>query len=133
MNHLFLSLLFGLSTHTVVAQVNQPSSFTDSAKYPVYRGNDLGLTFPSAKQAGTLRVWAPTAQAVYVRLYRAGIGGVATAKHSMHRGQQGTWTLSLPAGTTGYYTVQGVIDGQNHAEVADPYARAVGPNGRGLG
>src|SRR5687767_9048393 len=38
---------------------------TDYSKYPVYTGNDLGLTYTKTKSV--FKIWAPTAQAV--RLY----------------------------------------------------------------
>ena len=98
------------------------------SQYPFYQGPDLGLTFDRAGQ-GTLRVWAPTAEALRLRLYAAGAGGAATATHAMQRGPSGTWTLALPAGTTGFYTVQATIGGREMAAVADPYVRAVGVNG----
>ena len=99
------------------------------SQYPVYQGPDLGLTFDLAGQ-GTLRVWAPTAEALRLRQYAAGAGGAATATHDMQRGPAGTWQLSLPPGTSGFYTVQATIAGRELAEVADPYVRAVGVNGR---
>ncbi|GAA4496258.1 type I pullulanase [Hymenobacter ginsengisoli] len=98
------------------------------SQYPFYQGPDLGLTFDREGQ-GTLRVWAPTAEALRLRLYAAGAGGAATATHPLAHSASGTWTLTLPAGTTGFYTVQATIGGRDMAEVADPYARAVGVNG----
>jgi pullulanase len=98
------------------------------SRYPFYQGPDLGLTFDHDGQ-GTLRVWAPTAEALRLRQYAAGAGGAATATHAMQRGPSGTWTLALPPGTTGFYTVQATIGGREMAEVADPYVRAVGVNG----
>ena len=98
------------------------------SRYPVYQGPDLGLTFDRAGQ-GTLRVWAPTAAALRLRQYAAGAGGAALATHAMQRGPAGTWQLSLPPGTAGFYTVQATINGREMAEVPDPYARAVGMNG----
>ncbi len=111
-----------------------PAPMTDAARYPLsqypfYQGPDLGLTFNQLGQ-GTLRVWAPTAGALRLRLYAAGAGGAATATHELQRGPSGTWAATLPAGTTGFYTVQATIAGREMAEVADPYARAVGVNGR---
>ncbi|AMR29879.1 hypothetical protein A0257_20405 [Hymenobacter psoromatis] len=99
------------------------------SRYPFYQGPNLGLTFDRAGQ-GTLRVWAPTAAALGLRLYAAGAGGAALATHAMQRGPAGTWQLALPAGTDGFYTVQATIEGRKMAEVPDPYARAVGVNGR---
>ena len=97
------------------------------ANFPTYLGPDLGLTWRGPR--ATLRVWAPTADALYLRLYAAGTDGSATATHAMAKGEGGTWTYALPAGTTGFYTVQATIAGKALAEVPDPYAHAVGLNG----
>ena len=97
--------------------------------YPFYHGPDLGLTFDRLGQ-GTLRVWAPTADALSLRLYAAGTGGAPPLIFNMRRSHSGTWLLALPPGTTGFYTVQATIAGRARAEVPDPYARAVGVNGR---
>jgi pullulanase len=141
----FLPLLFVFSSVLPVALAQTqpkiktkntstaPATYADAARYPLsqypfYQGPDLGLTFDRDGQ-GTLRVWAPTAEALRLRLYAAGTGGAATATHQLARSTSGTWTLTLPAGTTGFYTVQATIGGKALAEVADPYARAVGVNG----
>ncbi len=100
----------------------------DFTKYPTYNGPDLGLTWRGPQ--ATLRVWAPTAEALHLRLYAAGTGGPARANYRMSRAEGGTWTYALPAGTTGFYTVQATIGGRLRAEVADPYAHAVGLNGQ---
>ena len=105
-----------------------PVPTPDYGIYPTYLGPDLGLTWRGP--LATLRVWAPTAQALTLRLYTAGTGGPAQAAHAMRRAEGGTWTYSLPSGTTGFYTVQATIDGVKKAEVADPYAHAVGLNGQ---
>ena len=99
----------------------------DYATYPTYLGPDLGLTWRGPQ--ATLRVWAPTADALRLRLYVAGTGGIPTAAYAMTKAEGGTWTYALPAGTAGFYTVQATIGGKALAEVADPYAHAVGLNG----
>ncbi|MVN75052.1 type I pullulanase [Hymenobacter sp. HMF4947] len=125
----FLLLFFVLATPLLTkAQTGTADDFP-LAKYPVYQGPDLGLTFDRTGQ-GTLRVWAPTAEEMRLNLYAAGVGGTATAVREMQPGGAGVWQATLPAGTTGFYTVQALIDGELRAEVADPYARAVGVNGR---
>jgi len=124
-----LFLLFVLATPLLSRAQTGPADPFPLAKYPVYQGPDLGLTFDRAGQ-GTLRVWAPTAEEVFVRLYPAGTGGSASTTVEMQPGPAGTWLATLPAGTTGFYTVQALIEGQLRAEVADPYARAVGVNGQ---
>ena len=100
----------------------------DFARYPTYTGPDLGLTWRGP--LATLRVWAPTAEALRLRLYAAGTGGTATAEYAMTKAEGGTWTYALPSGTAGFYTVQATIGGKTLAEVADPYVHAVGLNGR---
>ena len=102
----------------------------DFDSYPIYHGPDLGLTFAPLGGPGTLRVWAPPAEALTLRRYADGTGGPPLETLPMARARLGTWTLTLPAGTTGFYTVQATIGGQARAEVPDPYARAVGLNGR---
>jgi len=100
----------------------------DFAQYPTYLGPDLGLTWRGDR--ATLRVWAPTAEALHLRLYAAGAAGAASAIFLMKKAEGGTWTHALPAGTAGFYTVQATIAGRKMAEVADPYAHAVGLNGQ---
>ncbi|GAB3844374.1 type I pullulanase [Hymenobacter terrigena] len=100
----------------------------DYSTYPTYLGPELGLTWRGLQP--TLRVWAPTASTLHLRLYAAGTGGPAKADFSMTKAEGGTWTYTLPVGTTGFYTVQATIGGKQMAEVADPYAHAVGVNGQ---
>jgi len=100
----------------------------DYSRYPTYTGPDLGLTWRNGQ--ATLRVWAPTAEALQLRLYNSGTGGTARAGFAMAKAEGGTWTYTLPAGTTGFYTVQATIAGKAMAEVADPYVHAVGLNGQ---
>ncbi|WP_035561878.1 type I pullulanase [Hymenobacter sp. IS2118] len=119
----FLLLLVLLSA----ALAAPAQSLPDFASYPVYHGPDLGLTWRGGR--ATLRVWAPTADALRLRLYVAGTGGIPTADYAMTKAQAGTWTYALPAGTTGFYSVQATIKGKQMAEVVDPYAHAVGLNG----
>ena len=112
----------------VLLSPTSPSPLPDYASYPIYHGPDLGLTWHGGQ--ATLRVWAPTAEALHLRLYATDTGGPVRAEYTMKRVDGGTWIYPLPAGTTGFYTVQATIAGRDMAEVADPYARAVGLNGQ---
>lgn len=125
-----LILLFFVvgTSHLAQAQPDPAEAFPLRA-YPFYPGPDLGLTFDRLGQ-GTLRVWAPTAEALRLRQYAAGTGGAPTSTLDMQRGPSGTWRLALPPGTGGFYTVQATIGGRARGEVPDPYARAVGVNGQ---
>jgi pullulanase len=107
----------------------QPKGTPDFSTYPTYNGPDLGLTFQGGR--ATLRVWAPTASGLRLKLYKEGTGGEAVASYAMRADQGGTWVYALPAQLPGrFYTVQATIDGHQMAEVADPYVHAVGLNGR---
>lgn len=87
----------------------------------------LGAAYTHA--GTTLCVWAPTAQAVDVRLYAAGDGGFLQAQLPMTPGGHGVWTLYLPGDRAGqYYTYLVTVDGESR-ETPDPYARAAGLNG----
>ncbi len=101
----------------------------DYADWPVYEGGDLGLSWSRA--ASRLRVWAPLAEGVTWRLYRADLGGDAVETVALRRSAEGTWTGTLPGNWDGwYYTVQAHFADGTRAEVPDPQARAVGRNGR---
>ena len=80
--------------------------------------------------AGTrLRLWAPTAQAVTVRLYRRGDGGSSMGPLPLQRNGHGVWSIWLPGDQHGrYYTFDVTVDGVTR-QTGDPYARAAGVNG----
>ncbi len=121
-----LQLLLLVLLPALAAPVTPP--LPDFASYPVYHGPDLGLTWRGPQ--ATLRVWAPTAEALHLKLYAEGTGGTPRADLPMQKAEDGTWTYALPAGTTGFYAVQATIAGKKMAEVADPYVHAVGLNGQ---
>ena len=98
---------------------------------PFHRENFYaGPLGPEYAPGGTrLRLWAPTAQAVAVNLYRRGDGGVCMGTLPLERGAQGVWSLYLPGDQhRRYYTFSVTVDGQTR-ETGDPYARATGVNG----
>ena len=122
---LLLNLLLVLATLTTCRTVRPLEDF---AQYPTYAGPDLGLTFVQGR--AKLRVWAPTADALRLKLYEHGTGGVPVAEYAMNKATGGTWVYELPAQPAGrFYVVQATIKGQRMAEVPDPYAHAVGLNG----
>lgn len=103
-----------------------PLSFED---YPVYSGKDLGLTFSEDEAA--LRVWAPTAEALNCHVYGSDLGADLEATLNFEKSESGTWLLKISSEWSGkYYTVQAKIDGKWMLEVADPYVKAVGRNGK---
>ena len=100
-----------------------------------YEGKDLGATYTPEKT--TFVVWAPTAEAVTVKLYATGSDMEANAKdlgsYEMTKGANGTWTVTVEGDLNGaYYTYAVTVNGET-VEAVDPYARTTGVNGaRGM-
>ena len=94
-----------------------------------YEGNDLGSTW--TKEATTFRVWAPTADAVSVKLYKGGTAGNNNLieKVEMKADVNGTWVATKEGDLNGvFYTYEVEIDGEK-TEACDPYAKTTGVNG----
>ena len=95
-----------------------------------YTGNDLGAVW--TKEFTHFRVWAPTADAVSVNLYKSGNPEFSDllVRLPMNRDEKGTWVTHRSGNLEGiYYTYQVQVDGQS-VEACDPYARTTGVNGR---
>ena len=110
-----------------------PTAFADTmndpySQLPTYNGSDLELTVDNA---GTrFRLWAPTAQAVKLRLYDTGRNTPATDTIDMTRAESGTWTATLPGRLYGkFYTFSILDNGKWLAETPGVWAKAVGANG----
>jgi len=96
--------------------------------YPVYTGDDLGLSYQP--NASTLKVWAPSASILKIKLYDQGEGGQLLEEKQMKREAQGVWSITFEEDLRGqYYAFQAKINDQWMQEVVDPYAKAVGING----
>jgi len=99
------------------------------AQYPEYAGNDLGVNWSPARTM--FKLWSPAAQKVRLQLYEKGDGGIPSAIFNLKKTENGVWQTTLKGNMLGkYYTVQVQIDGKWLAETPDPYAKAVGLNGR---
>ena len=103
----------------------------DFSTYPYYGGDDLGVTY--LKEATRIRVWAPSAQQVELRIYKQGSGGSAIRIDQFEKTESGTWTIRLQGNLNGYFYTIRVNDGGWMNETPGVDARAVGINGhRGL-
>ena len=98
------------------------------AKY-TYRGNDLGANWSPDRTL--FKLWAPTADAAQVRLYRSGDPDAADLlrKIPMNAAENGTWTVTVDGDLNGVYYTFAVRIGSYIAEACDPYARTTGVNG----
>lgn len=104
-------------------------SQTDYSKYPVYNGNDLGLTYTTT--ASTFRIWSPVAEAAELLLYKDGAGGAAFKTVELSKSNNATWVAKLEGEWKGtFYTFRVKINDVWSNEVPDPYAKAVGVNGK---
>lgn len=98
------------------------------ASLPVYRGDDLGLTF-SGNEA-KFRLWSPEAEAVKLRIYKNARGGDAIETLDMQKAENGTWVASLsPAPFDKFYTFQILHNGRWLQETPGIWPKAVGING----
>jgi pullulanase len=119
-NMIVFVLLFASLTHSTAQE--------SKISYPVYTGSDLGLTY--SQKASTFKIWAPTATAAKLNLYKSDIGGTASRSIQMSSGENGIWLITLPENLkNNYYTFQVFIDNVWSEEVVDPYAKACGTNG----
>ena len=97
--------------------------------YPVYKGNDLGLTY--SKKQSTFRIWAPTAEKVQLIFYNRGDDHIETGLFDMDKGADGTWVKKIARVLEGkFYVFKVQVNGKWLNEVPDPYAKAVGINGK---
>lgn len=93
-----------------------------------YEGDDLGAVW--SKDKTTFRVWAPTASEVVLNLYTEGGGTKLIESVAMTQDVKGTWYVEKNGDLNQiYYTYSVTVDG-NTKEAVDPYAKAVGVNGK---
>ncbi|MGF7031334.1 pullulanase [Paenibacillus mucilaginosus] len=93
-----------------------------------YDGDDLGVTYTADRLF--FRLWAPTAGEAVVVLYRSWDDEVAGLELPMTRAEKGTWTLDVEGDFGGWFYTYRVKIGDGWNEAADPYAKAVGVNGK---
>lgn len=97
--------------------------------YPVYTGIDLGLLYTS--QQCVFRIWAPTAEKAELLLYNEGTGGAAVQTINMQKSKLGSWIALLKGEQKGkFYTFRVRVNNKWLNEVADPYAKSTGVNGK---
>ena len=117
---------YTIQTNTVYASKRFASEFT-------YEGKDLGAAWSA--DATIFKVWAPTAEAVQVALYRSGTAGTDDRIETipMKRSGQGTWQAIAAGDRNGQYYTYLVKRCGEEVEAVDPYARTTGVNGgRGM-
>ncbi len=103
----------------------------DFSTFPYYGGNDLGVSY--SKEKTNIRVWAPTAKEVELRIYKHSTEGEAIRIDQFIKFEYGTWIIAIKGDLKGFYYTIRVNDGEWLNETPGVDARAVGTNGhRGL-
>lgn len=94
-----------------------------------YSGEDLGAVWTPGSTR--FRVWAPTARAVRLNLYKSGDPGRDDLldRVDMVPSGQGTWCARVEGDLNGIYYTYSAVFSRRTLEACDPYARAVGLNG----
>jgi len=118
---LFCSMNFYAQTHQ--------TAYKSFDEYPIYEGYDLGLTY--SKEKSTFKVYSPGVDRMTLHIYRDGHTDSQLEKHLMTLGEKGVWEISLAGDYSGkYYNFQVRTGGRTLDRVPDPYAKAVGLNGK---
>jgi len=108
---------------------NGYGQFLDSRLYPVYDGDDLGLVY--APKHSTFKIWSPRADAARIILYGSSLGNDKLGSYLMTKSENGTWSITINHNLKGqYYVFQVLVNDNWLAEVPDPYAKAVGTDGK---
>lgn len=90
---------------------------------------DLPLGVLFAQNHTCFRLWAPTAQSVFLLLYEKGEGGGPKCSYPMISEERGTWFYASKENIQGiYYQYELHIDGKRYYS-PDPYGKACGING----
>ena len=75
-----------------------------------YTGDDLGCMY--AKEGSSFRVYAPTAQKVWLLLFQDGLKGEAYEKLEMKASEKGTFQINVSGDLDGvFYLYEAEIDG----------------------
>ena len=82
----------------------------DFSTYPFYEGDDLGVFWSPEKTK--IKIWAPTAKIVQLRLYKDGLSGEAYHKTNLQQAGDGTWSTVLKGDYEGKFYTFKINDGR---------------------
>jgi pullulanase len=129
-----MSLFFAAACLIIAGTISRGSlpsrdSIPAYDRYPIYSGKDLGLRYSPA--ASAFRIWSPSAQQARLIIYTNDSSVIPFKTVELTKGSAGTWWTNLKGDWNGFRYVFAVrIDDQWRKETPDPYARAVGLNGK---
>ena len=99
----------------------------DFSTYPFYPENDLGIFWSPEKTK--IKIWAPTAKIIELRLYKDGQTGESFHKTNLQQIGDGIWSTVLQGDYEGKFYTFKINDGEWLNETPDIYARCIGANG----
>ena len=124
-----LITVFSMSIFLFSCSSESPNKFKEFSDYPIYTGNDLGVIYSETNTS--FKLWSPNAEYVTVRIYENGVGGDAIFEYNLDKSKEGVWSKTSEDNLKNkYYTFQAKFNGKWNSEEADPYAKAVGVNGK---
>ena len=114
----------------LISQTDNLKSQNTFFQYPEYKGTDLGLVY--SKTNSLFRIWSPPAEQAQLLLFMDGEQGTQPFKTiDLKKGTGGTRYIKLSGDLNGtFYAFRVKIKGKWSNEVTDPYAKAVGINGK---
>lgn len=113
----------------IIPFLSAKTQIRDYNSYSVYTGTDLGLIY-SAKQSA-FRIWSPPADNAQLLLFRDGLSETPSQIVQMKKSTAGTWTSVMQGDHKGkFYAFRVHINNKWLNAVPDPYAKAVGVNGK---
>ena len=108
--------------------MNEITAQTNFYQYPFYNG-DLGLKY--SKTNSSFRIWSPPAEHAQLLLYKEGENGKPFKTIDLKKGINGTWYTTLSGDwEKTFYVFRVKINNKWNNEIPDPYAKAVGINGK---
>ncbi len=107
---------------------NWKFNHVDFSVYPFYLEDDLGVFWSPEKIK--IKIWAPTAKIIELRLYKDGLSGEAYHKTNLQHLENGIWSTVLQGDYNGKFYSFKINDGEWLEETPDIYARCVGVNGK---
>jgi len=123
------ALFFLLTVTSCMNKFYQEVPLRSYEQLPIYEGSDLGVQY--TRSSSSFKLWAPSASEAILNLYDTDDATSVIRNIPLMIKEQGLWAIEVKQDILGkYYTFQTKVNGEWGMEVPDPYAKAVGVNGK---
>lgn len=121
-------IAISLAAISIVSCSEKPQKYASYDDYPVYKGNDLGVTYSA--ESSTFKAWSPEAEEVRLNLYEDGVIGAPYATYDMKYDGEGVWKYTVKEDLIGkFFTFQIKQNDKWLGTTPGIWAKAVGCNG----